>query len=58
MSAESMVDAALVGFDRGELVTIPSLHAEHEWAAFEAARKTLSSHLSNNVPAARYVSAG
>ena len=58
MSAEDMVDAALVGFDRGELVTIPSLHAEHEWEAFEAARKTLSGHLSSNVPAARYVSVG
>jgi short-subunit dehydrogenase len=54
MSAEDMVDAALVGFDRGELVTIPSLHDEHEWEAFEAARKTLSSHHSSNVPAARY----
>jgi short-subunit dehydrogenase len=54
MSAEAMVDAALVGFDRGELVTIPSLHAENEWVAFEAARKTLASHLSSNVPAARY----
>ena len=58
MSTEDMVDAALVGFDRGELVTIPSLHAEHEWLAFEAARKTLATHLSSNVPAARYVSAG
>ncbi len=57
MSAENMVDAALVGFDSGELITIPSLHAEHEWVAFEAARKTLSNHLSNNLPAARYVSA-
>lgn len=57
MSAEAMVDAALVGFDRGELVTIPSLHPEHEWLAFEAARKTLAGHLSSNVPAARYVSA-
>lgn len=57
MSAEDMVDAALVGFDRGELVTIPSLHAENEWAAFEAARKTLASHLSSNVPAARYAAA-
>jgi short-subunit dehydrogenase len=55
MSAEDLVDAALVGFDRGELVTLPSLHAENDWLAFEAARKTLSSHLSNNVPAARYV---
>ena len=57
MNAEDMVDAALVGFDRGELVTLPSLHAENEWEAFETARKTLSSHLSSNVPAARYVSA-
>ena len=56
MSAEEMVDAALVGFDRGEFVTIPSLHAEHEWEAFEAARRTLSSHLSSSVPAARYAS--
>jgi short-subunit dehydrogenase len=55
MSAEDLVDAALVGFDRGELVTLPSLHAEHEWEAYEAARKTLSSHLSSNVPATRYV---
>jgi hypothetical protein len=58
MSADDLVDAALVGFDRGELVTIPSLHAAHEWEAFEAARKTLSSHLSSNVPAARYVTPG
>ena len=57
MSAEDLVDAALVGFDRGEVVTIPSLHPVHEWEAFEAARKTLSGHLSSNVPAARYVSA-
>ena len=57
MSAEDLVDAALVGFDRGEAVTIPSLHPVHEWEAFEAARKTLSGHLSSNVPAARYVSA-
>ena len=55
MSAEDLVDAALVGFDRGELITLPSLHAEQEWNDYEAARKTLSSHLSSNVPAARYV---
>ena len=57
MSAEDMVDAALVGFDRGELVTIPSLHPEHEWQDFEAARRTLSSHLSSKLPAERYLSA-
>ncbi|QBQ97587.1 SDR family NAD(P)-dependent oxidoreductase [Paraburkholderia pallida] len=54
MSASDMVDAALTGFDRGELVTIPSLHAGEEWEAFEAARQTMAPHLSSNVPASRY----
>ncbi|WP_028216357.1 SDR family NAD(P)-dependent oxidoreductase [Paraburkholderia oxyphila] len=54
MSATDMVDAALTGFDRGELVTIPSLHAGEEWEAFEAARQTMAPHLSSNVPASRY----
>ncbi len=56
MSAEDMVDAALTGFDRRELVTIPSLHAGEEWAAYEAARRTMSGHLSSSVPAPRYLS--
>ncbi|PTB21890.1 SDR family oxidoreductase [Trinickia symbiotica] len=54
MSAEAMVDAALTGFDRRELVTIPSLHAVEEWDAYEAARLTMSPHLTSNVPAPRY----
>jgi len=57
MSAEAMVDAALPGFERGELVTIPSLHAVEEWEAYEAARQAMSGHLSSNVPAARYAAA-
>jgi len=32
MSTEDMVDAALVGLDQGELVTIPSLHDGDETA--------------------------
>lgn len=55
MSAEDMVDAALTGFDRRELVTIPSLHAGEEWAAYEAARQMMSGHLSSSVPAPRYL---
>ncbi len=55
MSADKMVDAALVGFDRNELITIPSLHVLEAWQAYEAARQTLSSQLSSNVPAQRYV---
>lgn len=57
MSAENMVDAALVGFDRGELVTIPSLHDGDKWDAFEGARRAMSNLLSSNVPAPRYAQA-
>jgi uncharacterized protein len=57
MSASDMVDAALTGFDRRELVTIPSLHAGEKWDAYEAARRTMSGDLSNDVPAPRYATA-
>jgi short-subunit dehydrogenase len=57
MSAEDMVDAALVGFDSGELITIPALNAIDEWKAYEAARNAMTSHLSSKVPAARYTAA-
>lgn len=54
MSASDLVDAALTGFDRGELVTIPSLHAVEEWETYEAVRRTMSTHLSSDAAAARY----
>jgi hypothetical protein len=54
MSPEDMVDAALAGLDRGELVTIPPLQDGDEWTRFEAARRTLSQHFGHSVPAARY----
>jgi uncharacterized protein len=54
MSAENMVDAALVGFDRGEHVTIPSLHDASKWDDFESARRAMSNLLSTNTPAPRY----
>jgi hypothetical protein len=54
MSPEDMVDAALVGLDRGELVTIPPLQDGGEWTRFEAARRTLSQHFGHSVPATRY----
>ncbi|GAB3253473.1 SDR family NAD(P)-dependent oxidoreductase [Chitinimonas naiadis] len=57
MTAENMVDAALVGFDRGELITIPSLHKLEDWDAYEAARRALSTQLSSNTPAPRYLAA-
>ncbi len=38
MVVGEMVDAALVGFDRREPVTIPPLHDAGQWDAFQAAR--------------------
>ena len=54
MSAEDMVDAALVGLDQGELVTIPPLHDGDEGTRFEAARRAISQRFGNSVPAPRY----
>ncbi len=54
MSPEDVVDAALVGLDQGELVTIPSLQDGDEWTRFEAARRAISEHFGNSVPAPRY----
>src|ERR1700733_4407169 len=54
MSTENMVDAALVGLDQGELVTIPGLHDGDEWTHFEAARRDLSQKFGNSTPAPRY----
>lgn len=54
MSADDMVDAALAGLDIGETVTIPALVNEAEWDRYEAARRAMSSKLSNAIPAPRY----
>ncbi|MGE8688976.1 MAG: SDR family NAD(P)-dependent oxidoreductase [Achromobacter sp.] len=54
MRAEDMVDAALLGFARGEKVTIPSLHAGEKWDAYDAARQAMAGHLSSNTVAPRY----
>jgi uncharacterized protein len=57
MSSTDLVDAALTGFDRRELVSIPSLHAGDEWDTYDALRRTMAQHLSSNVPAPRYATA-
>jgi hypothetical protein len=54
MKPDAMVDAAMAGFDQGELITIPSLPDLGEWAAFESARQKMIPHLSLSLPAARY----
>jgi uncharacterized protein len=54
MPVEEMVDAALVGLDQGELVTIPCLQDGEEWTRFEAARRAISQRFGNSVAASRY----
>jgi uncharacterized protein len=54
MPVEDMVDAALVGLDQGELVTIPPLHNGDEWTRFEAARRSMLPQFGTSVPAPRY----
>lgn len=54
MSATDLVDAALVGLDRGEFATTPSLMDPGEWERWEAARQAMLPHLSSAVPAPRY----
>lgn len=54
MSAYDLVDAALAGFLKGKLVTIPSLHDDTHWLAMESSRQAMIPHLSSNVPADRY----
>jgi uncharacterized protein len=54
MSPEDLVDAALVGLDRGEVLTLPTAADESVWAAYEAARQALGPHLAAGQPARRY----
>lgn len=54
MEVGDLVDAALAGFDRRELVTIPPLADDSQWQAFEAARLAMAPNLSRNRPAERY----
>jgi short-subunit dehydrogenase len=54
MSAGDLVDAALLGLDRGEFATAPSLMDASEWDDWEAARQAMLPHLSSAAAAARY----
>jgi hypothetical protein len=54
MEVEDLVDAALVGFDRKELVTIPPVPEVAAWEAFEHARGVLAAGFSNSEVGARY----
>ena len=54
MEAAELVDAALVGFDQGEIVTVPSLPDLADWDLMEDARQGLLPNLSKEHPAQRY----
>jgi len=57
METDELVDAALVGFDRRETVTIPPLPDAVQWSAFEAARQAMLPNFIQAHPAERYRSA-
>ncbi|RWO19405.1 MAG: SDR family oxidoreductase [Mesorhizobium sp.] len=54
MEVDDLVDAALVGFDRRELVTIPPLPDAGQWDALQAARQAMLPNYRNEHPAERY----
>lgn len=55
MTAEQLVNAALVGFDRREAVTLPSVHDESLWRTYDDARAALFAGTQNGSPASRYL---
>ncbi|KYQ97053.1 AraC family transcriptional regulator [Serratia plymuthica] len=54
MEVGELVDAALVGFDRRELVTIPPLHNAARWDTLDTARQALLSDIKQAEAAERY----
>ncbi len=54
MEVGELVDAALVGFDRRELVTIPPLPDAGQWTAYEAARQAMLPNFRQEHAAERY----
>lgn len=56
MEVDEMVDAALSGYDQGEVITIPSLPDIDEWNRYDEARRRMAPELSRDVAADRYKS--
>ncbi len=54
MDVGELVDAALVGFDRRESVTIPPLHVASRWDTLDASRQGLLSDIRQAQAAERY----
>lgn len=57
MDVNELVDAAIVGFDRRESVTIPPLHDGTLWDAFDQARQAMLPNFGSVHPAPRYTAA-
>ncbi len=54
MDVDELVDAAMVGFDRRELVTVPALGNVGLWEAYETARKAILPEVMTSRAAERY----
>ena len=54
MEVGELVDAALVGFDRRELITIPPLQNAESWDTLNTSRQTLFSDIKQSEVAQRY----
>lgn len=54
METADLVEAALLGYDRGEVVTIPPLADEQQFLAYDAARVAMGPNLSRKDVAPRY----
>lgn len=54
MEATDLVDAALIGFDRRETVTVPPLPDEAQFSAMTEARLAMGPNLSKSAVAERY----
>jgi len=58
MDVNELVDAALVGFDKREAVTIPPLHDDAAWDKLNGARQALLGGIKQSNAAERYRPAG
>ncbi|MGY3230331.1 short-subunit dehydrogenase [Luteibacter sp. HA06] len=54
MEVVDLVDAGMLGYDRGEVITIPGLHDEGQFIALESARAAMGPNLSRKEVAPRY----
>jgi uncharacterized protein len=54
MEVDDLVDAALIGYDRRETVTIPPLPDAQQWSDYERARQAMLANFRQSQPAARY----